>query len=306
MSNTAGDFIISLAEQASVELTDAQSTAISEIAKELPDDIATQIQGGLLTVDSAIANTQVRDKIRSEVFDGVDGKLKNMAMELGLDSDFIKKIGENKETFKNISFLSSTVAKIHKEALVKAKDGAPAGDQKELQDEITKLNAQISSHNDSTVSKADHDDTVEGYEDMLKENAKAILQMKANGLFSNSNWAMDVPSEINVATAMGLFNSELASKGLSLVEDNGTLKLQTQEGKDHFVDNKPVTPKDLASSILATNKLLKVTDTKSDGTGAAPATITGADGLSSEVVGALSQLTKAAEEKQTFLEQQTI
>lgn len=263
MSEKTGDFMISLASQAGVELSDEQKTAISEIATELPEGIATQIQDGLLTVDSAVANTKVRDRIKAEVFDAVDGKLKNLAMEHGFDAGFIQTIGENKETFKNIGTISTQILANQKKALEKAKEGAPEGDQKELQDEIIKLNAKIASNNDNTISKTDHDDTVEGYEGLLKENAKALLQLKANSLFANQNWAMDISPEANLATANGLFNTELTAKGIVLVEDNGILKLQTNEGTPYFgADNKEVTPRDFVKNLLSGHKLLKVTDTK--------------------------------------------
>ncbi len=298
-----GDLIISLATQSGAELTDEQTTAISEIAIETPDDIANKIKGSLFTVESALANPDIINKLKAESLDAVDQKMLEFATDFGLDDGFKHNLKEIKGTYNRIDSIKKAVLASQKVALEKAKEGAPAGDQEELQKEITKLNGQIATHNDSTVSKSDHDDTVEGYEDMLKENAKALLQLKSNSLFAGQNWAMDVDPEINITTAQTLFAAELVSKNINLVDDKNILKLQTQEGTPYFVDNKEVTPQDFANTLLAGKKLLKVTDTPPTGALATPTTVNGTDGLDASVVGALAQLQKAEVDKLAFQEQ---
>ena len=127
---------------------------------------------------------------------------------------------------------------------------------------------------------------VGGFEDILKENAKAMLKLRANTLFSSQNWAMEVSQEANMATANGLFYTELDAKGINLVDDNG-LKLQTKEGTPYFVDNKEVTPQDFANSLLAGHKLLKVTDTKTTVT--TPTTTITGNGMDASVVAAAAK-----------------
>lgn len=293
-----GDLIISLATQSGAELTDDQTKAISEIAIETPDDIATKIKGSLFTVESALANPDIINKLKAESLDAVDQKMLEFATEFGLDDGFKHNLKEIKGTYKRIDSIQKAVAASHLSALEKAKEGAPAGDQEELQKEITKLNSQIATHNDSTVSKSDHDDTVQGYEDMLTDNAKAMLQLKSNSLFVGQNWAMDVAPEVNLATAQTLFAAEMVSNNIKLVDDNNTLKLQTQEGTPYFVDNKEVTPQDFANTLLAGKKLLKVTDSSTTSTSTTSTTVTDTNGLKPEVVNALGQLQKAQDERE--------
>lgn len=294
-----GEFIISLAKQSGSELTEDQTTAISEIATDLPDDIATKIQGSLFTMESALANPDIINKLKAESLDAVDQKMLEFATEFGLDDGFKHNLKETKGTYNRIDSIKKAVLENHKLALEKVKEGAPAGDQEELQKEISKLNAQIALHNDNTVSQQDHDDAIEGYEDMLKEGANKMLGLKANSLFAGQNWAMDISQEANMATAMGLFNSELANKNINLVDDNG-LKLQTKEGSPYYVENKEVSPQDFANTLLAGHKLLKVTDTTT-ATTPTTTTVTGAGNgeIHPSVVGALAQL-KAAEDAKTL------
>ncbi len=268
-----GDFIISLAKQGKIELDDAQTKAISEIATDLPDDIATQLQGSLFTMESALANPDIINKLKAESLDAVDLKMKEFAQQFNLDEGFMHNLKETKGTYNRIESIGKAVLESHKLALEKAKEGAPAGDQEELNNKIAELNAQIASHNDNTISKQEHDDTIEGYEETLKENTAMMLGLKTNSLFSGSNWAMKVSDEANMATAMGLFNAELASKNIKLIDDNGTLKLQTNEGSPYYEKNIEVTPKGFADTLLAGHKLLKVTETPPGTPPGAPITI---------------------------------
>lgn len=261
MSKTTGELILSLAEQSGAALDEAQIKSIQAIETELPEGIAEKIQGSLYTVESALANSEITNKIKADSLDAVDQKLQNMAMQLGQDSDFVQKLKDTKGTYNGMDLLGSAVLANHKAALEKAKEGAPKGDQKELQEEITKLNAQIVSHNENSITQIDHDDTVNGYEDLLKESAAKMLGMRSNLLFAGRNWSnKQISAEINMSTSNMLLNTELDALGVSMVEKEGTLKLETKEGKPHFVDNKEVTPLDFANSLLARHKLLTVSD----------------------------------------------
>lgn len=263
MSKTTGDFIISLAEQSGATLDEAQTKSIQAIETELPEGIAEQIQGSLYTVESALANSEITNKIKSESLDAVDQKLQSMAMQLGQDSDFVQKLKDTKGTYKGMDLFASAVLATHKAALEKAKEGAPKGEQKELQDEITKLNGQLSELGETHVLKTDHDAIIATHNTQLSENAQALLQMKQVNLFAGKNWAMkDLSPEVNTLTANTLFNTELTAKGLKLVDVEGILKLQTKEDKPYFVENKEVTPLNLVDSMLAGHKLLTVSDSK--------------------------------------------
>ncbi len=286
----AGELIISLAEAGAVEMTDEAKKVIEEVTLDLPDEFAAQLKGSLFTVESALANPDIINKLKAESLDAVDQKMVEFATDFGLDDGFKHNLKEIKGTYNRIDSIKKAVLANQKLALEKAKEGAPAGDQEELQKEITKLNTQIASHTDSTVSKTDHQDVIDGYEDMLTENAKAMLQLKSNSLFVGQNYAMEVDPEINITTAQTLFAAELASKNINLVDDNNTLKLQTQEGTPYFVDNKEVTPQDFANTLLAGKKLLKVTDSSSPAsTPTTPTTIVGGDGLDASVIAALAK-----------------
>ena len=299
-----GEFIISLAKQGGVELDEAQTKALSESATDLQDDIATQIQGSLFTKESALANPDIINNLKAQSLDAVDQKMEEFAKGFGLDEGFIHNLKETKGTYNRIDLVGKTILANQKVALEKALEDAPKGDQKELKAEISKLNEQIADRTDNTISKETHQDMIDGYEDIQDENAKAMLQLKANSLFSGQNWAMDVDPEVNLTTAKTLFNAELVAQKIILVDDNGILKLQTQENSPYYVDNKEVTPQSFVNTLLAGKKLLKVTDTKSTTT--TTQTISGTGDIDSSVVGALAQLEKAAAETHAMREKQTV
>ena len=104
------------------------------------------------------------------------------------------------------------------------------------------------SHKESTVSKEEHQKKIDEYEGQIRNNLMG-------GLFSNANFAMDkIPRDTNIKTASLLFNDKVAQLGLDLINENGALKLKTNEGTDYFVDNKAVTPQMLADQLLTDNR----------------------------------------------------
>lgn len=297
MSKTTGDLIISLAEQSGATLDEAQIKSIQAIETELPEGIAEKIQGSLYTVESALANPEITNKIKADSLDAVDQKLQSMAMQLGQDSDFVQKLKDTKGTYKGMDLLGVAVLASHQAALEKAKEGAPKGDQKELQAEITKLNGQLSEFGETHVSKTDHEAMVEKHNSQLSDNAQALLQMKQVDLFAGKNWAMkDLSPQVNTLTANTLLNTELVAKGLKIVDVEGILKLQTKEDKPHFVDNKEVTPHNFVDSLLAGHKLLMVSDPKNPAPTPTPVPNNGID---ASVAAAMA---KAAESHQAIID----
>ncbi len=293
-----GEFITSLAKQSDITLDDEQTKVIDEMTTEIPGDIAKTIQSSLFTKESALANTEIINHLKAESLDPVDQKLKEFAKESGLGEGFLTQLSETKGTYKRFESVTKAVIAANKLALEKAGEGA-SGDDSELQEKIKQLNADLLKAKEGTISETDHQDMIDGYEDILKENAGSLKEMKMQNVFSGQNWAMDVPSQVNVATAMGLLNNDLASKGLSVVDDNGSLKLQTKEGSAYFVENKEISLQDFATSVLASNKLLKVKDAPA--TGATTVVVPGGDGALQNV-DALATLQKASEEAATYRE----
>jgi len=250
-----GDLIASLAKQTGTEISDEQSKVIQEITQEIPDEVANQIKTNLFTKESALANPDIINKLKAESLDAVDGKLKDMAKDLGLDEGFIHNLSEVKGTYNRMDSVKKAVLEAHKQSLLNKE--TKGGD---LQDEIANLNKELANLKDTTIGKQDHEDMIKTYEDNLKEHASRMLNLRAEGLFSNAKWAMDISPEANLQTAMGLLNSELKNKELNLVNTNGQLSLQTKEGSEFYVENKAVTPQEFANNLLAGHKLLKVSE----------------------------------------------
>ena len=235
--------------------------AIKEVATaEVADELASKIQSSLMTMDAALSNPDILNKLKAEALNPVDDKLNTLAKDtFGMDDSFIETLKNTKGTYNRMDLFANSILKAHQTAikvLEEAKgDTVDPGAKAELQLKIDELNKELLGVKENTVTSNDHQDMIDGYED-------EILDLHKKNLFSNYDYALGVSKDVNILTASSLFNSELAKLGVELVNDNGNLvlkaKLENGDYTKYFKDNKEITPKDLADEILAQHKLLKV------------------------------------------------
>ena len=262
-----GEFVNSLAKMAGVPEDNehlVKLLAVKEVAiAEVADDLSTTIQSKLMTMDAALNNPEILNKLKAESLNAVDDKLGTLAKDVfNADDGFIETLKTTKGTYNRMDLFAKHIAEAHAIAiktLEEAKGGTDdKGAKAELQKTIDDLNRDLAGLKESTVSSTEHQDMVDGFEDI-------ILDLHKKNLFSNYDYALDVSKDVNILTATSLFNSELAKLGVALVNDNGNLVLKTKlENGDYtkyFKDNKEIAPKDLADAVLAGHKLLKVSGT---------------------------------------------
>ncbi|KKN67199.1 hypothetical protein LCGC14_0463720 [marine sediment metagenome] len=263
----AGEFINSLAKMAGVPEDNehlVKLLAVKEVATaEVADDFSTAILSKLMTMDAALNNPEIVNKLKAESLNAVDDKLGALAKDIfNADDTFIETLKTTKGTYNRMDLFAKHVSEAHAAAIKTLEESKGTTDDKgakaELQKTIDDLNGELSGLRESTVSSTDHQAKVDSYENK-------ILDLHKNSLFSNYDYALDVSKDVNILTASSLFNSELTKLGVEVVNDNGNLVLKTKlENGDYtkyFKDNKEVTPKDLADAVLAEHKLLKVSDT---------------------------------------------
>ncbi|PCJ57926.1 MAG: hypothetical protein COA65_08685 [Rhodospirillaceae bacterium] len=262
-----GDLLNSLAKTAGIDEKDenlVKLMAIKEVATaEIADDLGSKIQSSLMTMDAALNNPEIVNKLKAESLNPVDDKLNTLAKDtFGMDDTFIETLKNTKGTYNRMDLFASSVLKAHQTA-IKVLEETKAGTtnpevKSELQGEIDRLNGELSGIKDSTVSSAEHKEMIDGYESLMQE-----LQLK--NMFSNYNYAMDVSKDVNIGVASSIFQNELHKRGVELVNENGNLVLKTKldngEYTKYFVDNKEITPKDMADRLFAEHKLLKVNGT---------------------------------------------
>ena len=259
-----GEFVNSLAKMAGVPEANehlVKLLAVKEVATaEVADELSTAIQSKLMTLDAALNNPEIVNKLKAESLNAVDDKLNALAKDkFGMDDTFIETLKGTKGTYNRMDLFVNSIQEAHKAAIKVLEDAKGSTDdtgKEELQKKIEELNGELAGIKDTTVTTDSHKEMINGYENKM-------LDLHKKNLFSNYNYALDVSKEVNVLTASSLFDSELNKLGVTIVNENGNLVLKTKLEDGNFTkyfnkENKEITPKDLADEILAQHKLLKV------------------------------------------------
>lgn len=258
-----GEFLNSLAKMSSIDEKDenlVKLLGIKEVATaEISDELGSKIQSSLMTLDAALNNPEIVNKLKAESLNAVDDKLGALAKDVfKTDDAFIEALKGTKGTYNRMDLFAKHISEAHATAirvLEEAKGGTDdKGAKAELQKKIDELNLELSGAKENTVPSTDHQDTIDGYEDI-------ILKLHKKGLFSNYNYIKTIERDVAEIAGISYFDNELLKRGVKLVNNEGVLSLETGEGTKYFVDNKEVTPKDLADGLLAEHKLLEVNGT---------------------------------------------
>jgi len=261
-----GNLIKSLATKAGIKNEDEtlkKILGLADVAQmEVPDEFNGALEGNLLTVESAMANTDVRRKLFAEALNGADTELDRQMDFIGFDEAFK---GEWKAIDRNTGEKIRKLAKAIKDKEAKLKADAEEGKKKDpnveaerqaLKGQITELNktleqAKTAYQVELDNLKARH---LEDRKDFHLTNFLAGKPLPKNG----------IPPEVNILTAKTLIQNEATKNGLVISFDaNGqpTLK-QRKDGAeiDYFVDNKPINYSQFIDGVLAQNKFLQVSN----------------------------------------------
>ena len=265
-----GNLLKSLAAKAGIKVDDETLKKILGFADvsqlEIPDEFNTALEGNLLTVDSASANTEVRRKLIAEALNGADSELDRSVDEIGFDDAFK---GEWKQITRNTNEKIRKLSKAIKEREAKIKADAEAGNKKDpnAEAQLNALKAQII---DLNKNLADAKTTHQVEVDNLKaQNLQDKKDFHLTNLLASKPLPKNgIPAEVNILTAKTLIQQEAAKNGLVINFDaNGQPQLkQRKDGAeiDYFIDNKPVNYSSFVDGVLAQNKFLQVNDPNPD------------------------------------------
>lgn len=242
-----GTLITNLAKRAKIDLTDPKYVDLLSSAVEVPDEIATAIEGNLFDIETAKNNAALSQHFKASALNGVDAKIKALAEESGLSAEDIAEIEAEKNSYNKLPILN---------AKVKAKIAAEnKGDGKQIKAEYDKLNADMAALKTAQAAEI---------KSVKEQSEKAILDYAVDSFLASQQYAnSDLAPEINVLTAKTVLNKALSEKKAMLVRGaDGKLTLKNADAPelDYLQDNKAVSFSDLATSTLASNKLLKVSD----------------------------------------------
>lgn len=247
-----GDFINNLAKTSGLKEDDENLVALlaTEAAKvEIKDEFATSLQSGLLTLDAAKQNPDLKKYYSAQILDSMDKEIVSAAEALKLDEPTMQRLASEQSTYKKVGLLANLVKELEPpEPTDPPKDDAS---KKALEATISQLNGEISTLKDESVGKEKHDQ-------LVGEKDKQIDLLYQDKLYSGFRWAnSNLPATANITTANALVTAEMAEKDLSWKRENGSLRLVTAEDQDYYLDNKKVTGPDFIQEIAARYDLLE-------------------------------------------------
>ncbi len=219
-----------------------------EIPKEYETLVGDKFKG-MITLDAAKQNAELKKYFLATSLYGVDKDIERLARnEMGLTDDEISSLKRIDNTQKRLE----EFAKISKEKLSKM---APATDDekaKKLANTINELNRQLAEKDESF--KAKEKEIAGQYLNKMSAQAKKEL-------FRQYQYTDSLPISVQTQTAQALLDENLRKNNYKVTfnEESNSLKLLTDADTEVFVNNKPVNINQYVESLLAENKLLKVT-----------------------------------------------
>ena len=81
---------------------------------EINDDLANQINGNLLTMDSAKNNSELNKHFKATILNGLDAETKSLMSQLELSDDVVSEIMNEQSSFKRVPLLVNKVVELEK------------------------------------------------------------------------------------------------------------------------------------------------------------------------------------------------
>lgn len=258
MAKKVIDFLKALAVKAGANIEDeALKTVIASLNPdaELPDELATVIDNGLLSISTAKNNhPDIQRHYAGQAYKGVDAELERLIAEEKLPDDIIGELKAETSTAKRATLLARKIKDLEAK-----KAGAAKGDQAQLAQQITDLNSQLRTEKDSIAGIRSE------YEKKLKDKDKSYHLRNLLSAYKTIHDDMDPQTKDIILNA--IIQKNLASKKAELtVDDQGNLSLIGENGTNIFDEgNRPMNPKSFLDKVMADEKILKVTDTTQNG-----------------------------------------
>lgn len=257
------DVFFSLAGKAGVFKDDAvlkQLLASPEFQQfELPDHIANALEQRLLTVDSAVANQDVRAKLYAEALNGVDEKANLFLNDFDFDDAAKGEIKGIKNSYDRIEKIKDKVSaqyKAAKETANKTGDPNDKAAANALKGQIAELNQQMENLKRTHATEK---------EQLIAANLNDKKQFTIKGALAAKPLPNNgLPKHVNIKAATILLEEDMAKEDLILKFDaaGNPLLLQRKEGGEvpYYKNNKLVDFESYTDGVLAHNKFLQVSD----------------------------------------------
>lgn len=252
-----GTFLSNLAKKAGVDVSTPEFIALLPHDIEIPDAIADSLNKGLMDINAAKANADVRKAIRTEALNGVDTKVDELLEEMGLTDDEANDIKGEKNSYEKVAKLTRKV----KELESKKAGTTNKQDKDAIEQQIKELNNKLKAANETLATKQkEWEATREG--DLTRFDLHRLLLGKESSL------PKDLDDDVKLTTLEGAVNKALAAKGYKLVRTDAGLSIVDKDGNKAYSDkHEEVLASSFIDGALAQNKLLKVSDQSQGGGG---------------------------------------
>lgn len=250
-----GTLLSNLAKKAGVDVAAPEFIALLSHDIEIPDAIADNLNKGLMDINAAKANTEVRKAIRTEALNGVDSKVTELLEELGIEE--ADDITGEKNSYEKVAKLTRKV----KEMESKKAGTSNNKDKAEIEKQIAELNGKLKTANETLTKK-------EKEWEATRESDLTRFDLHRQLLGKESSLPKDLDDELKLSTLEGAVNKSLAAKGYKLVRTEAGLSIVDKDGNKAYSDkHEEIQASSFIDGALAQNKLLKVSDQSQGGGG---------------------------------------
>lgn len=244
-----GEFINQIAQRTGYNADSLKAvTENASLAQvQLPDDFVSSFKQGLLTVNEAKINPELKKHFAGVHLGSVDATINELIEEYGFGDDVKNTLKGEQSTFERLKLSFKSLADLKDQA-----SKAVGGEKAKLIEEHQRLEQQILAERESAKKRILENDSI-----WQGKFANKLMDSHYMGY----EYAIDgVDPKVAAMTARNLVETRLAEKGgkIKFADDNITLVSNTDEALPFSIDHKPVSFKDFTDSVLAEAKLLKV------------------------------------------------
>lgn len=252
--NTAGELLYAFAQALSVpeESLEAIKNNADLFKITIPKELGDNYTKNFTTLDSAKQNGELKKHFYGLSLKPIDSKLDEVMTEFGLDDEAQREIKSQDSTYKRNEAL---IRKLHSIS-TKAAAATTSKDKDKFQEEITKLNSQILANQTQFQAQL-----AEAEGKWVNKVSGMIMDSKINERPLTDQF----PRDVVVMSAKGLIEKRANDKGAKIVFDKDNMKYKLVQAAnpdlEYTENHKGVSFDDFRDTVLAENKLLKVSGT---------------------------------------------
>ena len=259
MSKKVADFLKALATKAGANIEDETlKTALSNLPPdlELPDELATPIDNGLLSLSAAKNNhPDIKKHYFGQAYKGLDAELDAFLELEKLPDEIVSEIKKESSSTRRAIIVAQKIKELEGK-----KASASKGDKEQYVQQIAELNNQLR-------------EIKEKEQGIHAEYKKQIQDVKMNHVLGSilSGYKTrfdDLDNATKETVLKNIITKNLGAKQATFaLDEQGNLKLVGNDGSNVFgEDHTPLTPKKFLDKVMADEKIIVVNDTGNTGT----------------------------------------